>query len=89
MVDQMGNVKIMDFGIARLMDSARITSAGGICGTPAHVSGTSVGRPATSDGHLFSRPHHVRDLTVEWHSLAKRQLHCLKQTKEIPIRRAR
>jgi serine/threonine protein kinase len=37
MVDQAGNVKIMDFGIARLLSSQQ-TSTGGISGTPAYMS---------------------------------------------------
>lgn len=37
MLDQAGNVKIMDFGIARLMSSEQ-TSIGGISGTPAYMS---------------------------------------------------
>jgi hypothetical protein len=37
MVDQAGNVKVMDFGIARLLSSQQ-TATGGISGTPAYMS---------------------------------------------------
>jgi zinc protease len=37
MLDRSGNVKVMDFGIARLLDSAA-TSTGGVMGTPAYMA---------------------------------------------------
>ena len=37
MLDRSGNVKVMDFGIARLLDAAA-TSTGGVMGTPAYMA---------------------------------------------------
>jgi zinc protease len=37
MLDRAGNVKVMDFGIARLLDAAA-TSTGGVMGTPAYMA---------------------------------------------------
>jgi serine/threonine-protein kinase len=37
MLDGSGNVKVMDFGIARLLDSAA-TATGGVMGTPAYMA---------------------------------------------------
>jgi serine/threonine protein kinase len=46
-----GRVRLADFGIARLVDSARVTAAGDVLGTPAYfapeqVAGEPVGPPA-------------------------------------------
>ena len=37
MLDRAGNVKVMDFGIARLLDTS-VTATGGIIGTPAYMA---------------------------------------------------
>jgi zinc protease len=38
MIDRAGNVKVMDFGIARLLDTSVTMTAGGILGTPAYMA---------------------------------------------------
>ena len=38
MLDKSGNVKVMDFGIARLLDTSVTATAGGIIGTPAYMA---------------------------------------------------
>jgi hypothetical protein len=38
MIDRAGNVKVMDFGIARLLDTSVTATAGGIIGTPAYMA---------------------------------------------------
>ena len=38
MLDRSGNVKVMDFGIARLLDTSVTATAGGIIGTPAYMA---------------------------------------------------
>ena len=38
MLDKSGNVKVMDFGIARLLDASATATASGIIGTPAYMA---------------------------------------------------
>ena len=54
MLDRSGNVKVMDFGIARLLDSAA-TSTGGVMGTPAYMA------PEQAESRPLDRTHrHLR-----------------------------
>ncbi|MCK6526018.1 protein kinase [Myxococcota bacterium] len=49
MIDATGHVKLMDFGIARFIDEARVTVTGGLVGSPAYMSPEQV-REAEVDG---------------------------------------
>ncbi len=63
MVDEDGNARIMDFGIARSLSGKGITGAGVMIGTPEYMSpGAGRGerhRPAV--GYLFAGRHSLRD----------------------------
>ena len=55
MVDREGNAKIMDFGIARSIDSKNITGHGMMIGTPAYMSPEQVdGKEADQRSDLYS-----------------------------------
>ncbi len=38
MIDKIGNARIMDFGIARSLESKGVTDSGGVIGTPEYMS---------------------------------------------------
>ena len=55
MIDRRGNVKLMDFGIARSMQSGTSTSAGLAIGTPAYMAPEQAeGRPADARSDVYS-----------------------------------
>jgi len=55
MVDEDGNVRIMDFGIARSLRAKGITGAGVIIGTPEYMSPEQVeGKPADQRSDIYS-----------------------------------
>ncbi len=55
MIDQAGNVKLMDFGIARSNLNLSATAAGVVIGTPAYMAPEQVqGKPADSRSDVYS-----------------------------------
>jgi serine/threonine protein kinase/tetratricopeptide (TPR) repeat protein len=55
MIDQEGNAKIMDFGIARSLQGAGTTAEGVIIGTPEYMSPEQVdGRPADARADIYA-----------------------------------
>ena len=55
MIDRHGNVKLMDFGVARSMQSGNTTGAGIAIGTPAYMSPEQAeGRPADGRSDVYS-----------------------------------
>ena len=50
MISASGQIKLMDFGIARILDDDRMTASGSILGSPAHMP------PEIIEGHAYSFP---------------------------------
>ena len=55
MLERSGRVVLMDFGIARAMDGARITTTGALLGTPEAISPEQIqGRPVTASADIYA-----------------------------------
>ena len=55
MITDRGKVKITDFGISRLVDSAALTAAGDVLGTPQYMSPEQItGAPASPSSDVYS-----------------------------------
>ena len=64
LLDRDGNVRLIDFGLARFFEDATITSTGQIVGTPTVYEPRAGDRPARGrppDRHLLARPGPLRD----------------------------
>jgi len=55
MIGDSGRLKLMDFGIAHVLDADRMTASGSLLGSPAHMPPEIVdGRPSDKRGDIFS-----------------------------------